>query len=465
MKLHDTITAIATPIGSGGIAILRISGTDAESIAQKIVQTKNKKPLCALESHKLTLSDIHLPGDPSVLIDEALVAVMRAPHSYTGEDVVEINCHGGFLAADRILEQLIKAGARLAEAGEFTRRAFINGKTDLTGAEATMDIIQSHSGLGLQNAAGTASGKLAKKINGLRDEILAIAAHISAATDYPDEVDEPASGQVYNTLAGILQDMQQLIDGFSTGRMLKDGIHTVIVGKPNVGKSSVLNALARAERAIVTDIPGTTRDVIEEYIQIRGASLRLLDTAGIRENADAVEQIGIARAKENMQKADLCLFVIDVSAGISKEDIAIAKELDGKEIILILNKTDKAGEISLTEAEKYLGIPKEDIVKTATPKDAPPIGIEQLEERIAQKFLTGKFTPGKVYITGQRQKDSLCKGADSIRRAMDSAGNAMPYDLLFIDLEDAAAALGEITGETVQEEIIEQVFSRFCVGK
>ena len=465
MKLHDTITAIATPIGSGGIAILRISGTEAEQIAQKIVRTKSQRSLNELESHKLTLTDIHLLGQPNVIIDEALVTVMRAPHSYTGEDVVEIHCHGGFLAADRILDQLLKAGARLAEAGEFTRRAFIHGKKDLSGAEATMDIIQSHSSLGLQNAAETATGKLAEKIQHLREEVLTIAAHISAAADYPDEIDAPLPEDIRADLANIQQNMQSLSDGFSTGRMLKDGIHTVIVGRPNVGKSSILNALARAERAIVTDIPGTTRDIIEEYIQIRGASLRLLDTAGIREKADAVEEIGIARAKENMKNADLCLFVIDVSTGILKEDIEIADELREKENILILNKTDQAGTITPAEAARQLHIPIEDIIQTATPKNQPPIGIEQLEDRIAEKFITGKVTPGEVYITNQRQKDALCKAENAIARAIKSTETAMPYDLLFIDLEDAIAALGEITGETVQEEIIDQVFSRFCVGK
>lgn len=465
MKLHDTITAIATPIGSGGIAILRISGTEAEQIAQKIVRTKSQRPLNKLESHKLTLSDIHLLGQPNAIIDEVLVTVMRAPHSYTGEDVVEIHCHGGFLAADRILDQLLKAGARLAEAGEFTRRAFIHGKKDLSGAEATMDIIQSHSSLGLQNAAETATGKLAEKIQHLRKEVLAIAAHISAAADYPDEIDAPLPEDTRAGLADIQQKMQSLSDGFSTGRMLKDGIHTVIVGRPNVGKSSILNALARAERAIVTDIPGTTRDIIEEYIQIRGASLRLLDTAGIREKADAVEEIGIARAKENMKKADLCLFVIDVSTGILQEDIEIADELRQKESILILNKTDQAGTITPAKAAKQLHIPIEDIIQTATPKNQPPTGIEQLEDCIAEKFITGKFTPGEVYITNQRQKDALCKAENAIARAIKSTETAMPYDLLFIDLEDAIAALGEITGETVQEEIIDQVFSRFCVGK
>lgn len=465
MKLHDTITAIATPIGSGGIAILRISGADAESIVQKIIKTKSGLPLKSIESHKLTLSDVHILGNSDIIIDEALVAVMRAPRSYTGEDVVEINCHGGFLAADRILDQLIRAGARLAEAGEFTRRAFINGKTDLTGAEAVMDIINSRSGLGLQNAAGAATGKLEKKITEIRSDILAIASHISASTDYPDEVDEPAADEVFHSLSVIEQKISSIADGFSTGRMMKDGILTVIVGKPNVGKSSVLNALARAERAIVTDIPGTTRDVIEEYIQIRGASLRLLDTAGIRKNADIVEQIGINRAKENIRQADLCLFVIDVSSGISKEDTDISKELSGKETILILNKTDKAGDISLADAEKLLGIPREDIIKTATPLNAPPFGIEQLEERIAEKFISGKFIPGEVYITCQHQKDSLCKALDAIHRAMNTTSASMPYDLLFIDLEDAVCALGEITGETVREEIIDLVFSRFCVGK
>lgn len=464
MKLYDTIAAIATPIGTGGIAIIRISGPDAETVAQRAVHVKSGKPLSNLQSHLLTLADAHHADRPDETIDEILVAVMRAPHSYTGENVVEVNCHGGFFAAGLILDQLLLCGARMAEAGEFTRRAFMNGKTDLLEAEATIDIIDSHSRLGLQNAAKSLTGGLSAKVAAAREQVIALTSHISAAADYPDEVDELGRTELFEKLNQIKNTIQTLIDGFTTGRILKDGICTAIVGKPNVGKSSILNALARADRAIVTDIPGTTRDVIEEYINIQGASLRLLDTAGIRTGADEVESIGIERARENMRLAELCLFVIDSENGITEDDIHIAADLRDKNVLLILNKTDQ-GTIDRAEAQALLHIPEEAIIETATPKGAEAMGIDRLEQAIADKFLTGKVTAGEVYISNERQKDALIKARGALDRVFDAFDAGLPYDMLYVDLEDTLSALGEVDGVTVQEEIIDQVFSRFCVGK
>ena len=464
MKMFDTIAAFATPLGSGGVAIIRVSGADSEKVSQNVVKTKSGKKLTELESHKLTLSDIHKAGDESASVDQALVSVMRAPHSYTGETVVEINCHGGYFAAGLILNELLSCGARLAEAGEFTRRAFINGKTDMTGAEAAMDIIDSTSGLGLGNAANVLNGALAEKINDIRQDIMEITSHISAAVDYPDEVDPLTDEEVLEKLNLISSKISELIDSFETGKILRDGIHTVIVGKPNVGKSSLLNALSRSDRAIVTDIPGTTRDTIEEYINIKGASLRLLDTAGIRaEVSDEVEQIGIDRAMENIKIADLCLFVIDSNSKLEPEDEKIAKALKGKTTIVILNKTDKSAEITPIELKNRFGFETDDIVETSTPKDKTPAGIEKLEERITEKFALGTIKSGEVYVSNTRQRDSLVKARESVDLALNGVG--MPFDLLYVDLEDTLSALGEITGATVQEEIIDQVFSRFCVGK
>ena len=465
MKLHDTITAIATPIGSGGIAILRLSGSSAEDIAQKLIATKNKKPLRDLESHKLTLCNVHGVDDCSALIDEALVAVMRAPHSYTGENVVEINCHGGFFAAKKILEELLKAGARLAEGGEFTRRAFINGKTDLTAAEATMDVIDSHSGLGLQNAARSLTGKLAEKINSIRDDVIAITSHISAAADYPEEVDAPEENELTEDILKIRHSIESLLGTFDTGRMLRDGITTAIIGRPNVGKSSLLNALSGTDRAIVTDIPGTTRDVIEEYINSGGVALRLLDTAGIRDGAGEVEQLGIERTKEQIKEADLCLFLIDSSDELTQEDIKIANEISGKNKLIILNKTDKKMKTSRETVSEKIKINPEFIIETATPKGKVPKGIDSLHQAISDIFLSGNINSGDVYLSNARQRDSLLKALDAICRVQDAINTGMPYDLLYVDLEDTLSALGEITGVTVQEEIIDQVFSRFCVGK
>lgn len=465
MKLHDTIAAIATPIGTGGIAVLRLSGTDAEKITARAVSPKSGRALEDFESHKLTLCKIHQIDSPDAIIDEGLVAVMRAPHSYTGETVVEINCHGGYYAAGKILEELLKAGARLAEGGEFTRRAFLNGKTDLTGAEAVMDIIDSNSVCGLRNAAQILDGSLAEKINGMRERVMTVAAHISAAADYPEEVDPPNRTELKDNLSDILGDMGSLLNSFDTGRIIRDGITTVIVGRPNVGKSSLLNALSRSDRAIVTDIPGTTRDVIEEYVRIGGISLRLLDTAGIRTGADKVEQIGINRTLEQISAADLCLFILDSTEPISEIDIEISKRLSGKPAIVLLNKTDLTATLSADEVSESLHIPSEHILETAVPPSGRIQGIDALEKTVTDMFIKERMGSGQVYLSNTRQRDSLLKAHSALSCGIESLNSGMPLDLLFVDLEDALSALGEITGVTVREEIIDNVFSRFCVGK
>lgn len=464
MKLHDTIAAIATPIGSGGIAILRLSGNDAEAIASRLI---SKTPLTRLESHKLTLCSVHETDNPDALIDRALVVIMRAPRSYTGETVIEIHAHGGYFAASRILEELLKSGARLAEGGEFTRRAFLNGKTDLTAAEATMDLIDSHSALGLNNAARSLSGQLSEKISALREQVIAITSHISAAADYPEEVDAPEQEDLLSQFSNIEAEIDKLLGSFDTGRMLRDGITTVILGRPNVGKSSLLNALTRSDRAIVTDIPGTTRDVIEDYVRLGGISLRLLDTAGIRnrKDADEVERLGMDRTMEQIKDADLCLFLIDSTEGIKPEEKQIADAIQGRQVLLLLNKTDKGSCVDSQTASEFFGIDESRILQTATPKNQPPTGIEELEAAINRLFLDGRVNPGEVYLSNARQRDSLLKAADALRRAEQSLCAGMPYDLLYVDLEDVLSALGEVVGLTVQEEIIDQVFARFCVGK
>lgn len=466
MKIFDTIAATATPLGSGGIAIIRVSGEDSEAIARKIIRTKSGKPLKELESHKLYLAAVHRPEKPDELIDEALISIMRAPNSYTGETVVEINCHGGYFAASATLEALLVCGARLAEPGEFTRRAFMNGKTDMLGAEATMDIIDAKSNLGLSNAAKAIGGALSEKINELRDCIMEITANISATADYPDEVDPMSADVTESKLAPVLERLNSLIDGFETGRLMRDGITTVIVGKPNVGKSSLLNTLVKDERAIVTDIPGTTRDTIEEYISLKGASLRLLDTAGIRtEAADDVERIGISRALENIEIADLCLFVIDSSTPLDEKDEKIARALTGKRVIALLNKTDKPPAVTRTQVSELLGADTADIIETSTPKDENPQGIDELERAIINMFEIGGLRENDVFISNTRQRDSLIKARRSVSLALDALKDGVPFDILYVDLEDALSALGEVTGATVQEEIIDEVFSRFCVGK
>lgn len=463
MKMFDTIAAVATPIGVGGIAVIRISGEGAAGAAEKIACLKNGKSLSDGESHRLYLADI-VRADGEI-IDEALVTVMRAPHSYTGEDVAEINCHGGYFAAGMIMEELFKNGVRQAEAGEFTRRAFVNGKTDLLRAEAVIDVIHANSELGQSNAAKALSGKLSEKVNKIREKAMAFAAELSAIADYPEEMDELSAAEINLRIDGIAEDVREMTEGFKRGRILRDGIVTVIAGRPNVGKSSVLNALSGTERAIVTDIPGTTRDTVEEYVSIGGIALRLIDTAGIRESDDSVERIGIERAKENIGLADLCLFVIDSSEEVSDEDRRIAERLRGVNTIVLINKTDKGAPRDAEYYEKELGIGAENFVLTATPKDSAAMGITELEKKIADRFLSGGIAKDDVFISNDRQKNALIHAQNILEGMKESVAAGMPADLLYIDLEDAVGALGEVTGQTVQDEIIDQVFERFCVGK
>lgn len=470
-KLNDTIAAIATPRGSGGIAIIRISGKDAKKIAANMVFPCGGGEIYNMEDRKLTLCRIvdSCEENGGYLIDRALVAVMEAPKTYTGEEVVEINCHGGYLVADKVLDSLLKCGARLAEAGEFTRRAFINGKTDLSGAEAVMDLMNASTDAGLHNAAMSLTGKLEQKIKDIRQDVLELASHVSAVADYPEEVDPLDDTEVTEKLEEIHKRLKSMADGFDTGRVMRDGVRTAIVGKPNVGKSSILNALLKFERAIVTDIPGTTRDTIEEVINIGGIALRLIDTAGIRNAADEVEKIGIEKSEENIKEADLVLFVVDSSEELSQEDFRIAENVKDKKCILICNKTDK-NKLSLKDEdiEKFaelLKITPDGITATSAPTGAEPMGIDVLEKKISDMFAYGAVRTDEVYLANERQKDAVIRADISVLKAKDGIETGMPYDLMFVDLEDAMSALGEITGETVQEEIIDSVFERFCVGK
>ncbi len=463
MKMFDTIAAVATPIGVGGISVIRISGENAADALARLARPKSGKPASECESHKLYLADI-VRADGSV-IDEALISVMRAPRSYTGEDVAEISCHGGFFAAESIMEELFKIGVRQADAGEFTRRAFVNGKTDLIRAEAVMDVIHAKSAQAQSNAARTLSGKLSEKVGEIRTKALEFASELSAAADYPEEADELTEDFMCGRIDALCSDIRKMTDGFAIGKILRDGIFTVITGRPNVGKSSVLNALCRTERAIVTDIPGTTRDTVEEYVSIGGPVLRLVDTAGIRESAGTVEQIGIERAKENIAQADLCLFVIDASVPLSDDDMRIAKSLSGKTVMVLLNKTDKTADFSDEYYAEKLGFDSECFVRTAVPKDGGVSGIAELEKKITERFMRGGISKDDVFISNDRQKNALLKAQDLLENMRRAVTAGMPADLLYIDLEEAIDALGEVTGQTVQDEIIDRVFERFCVGK
>ena len=464
MKEFDTIAAVATPIGVGGVAIIRISGDSAEEVAGKIAFPKNGKKITELESHKLTLSEVKRISD-GVVLDEALVAVMRGPNSYTGETVVEINCHGGYFAAESIMEELFRAGVRQAEAGEFTRRAFVNGKMDLMGAEAVVDIIHSNSALGQSNAAKVLSGKLSLQVESIREKAVLFAANISAVADFPDEIEAISEDELKTRIEDICADIDNMIQGFSRGRIMRDGILTVIAGRPNVGKSSLLNALSRTERAIVTDIPGTTRDTVEEYVKLSGVALRLVDTAGIRESDNSVEKIGIDRAKENIANADLCLFVLDGSKEISDEDLEIFEYMRGGNVIVILNKADIGNVLTPKQVSEKTGVDKTLVVSTAIPQNGEILGIDALENKITEIFLSGGINADDVFISNDRQKNALIKAKSIAEGMLENVEIGMPADMLYVDLEEVIEALGEVTGQTVQEEIIDRVFERFCVGK
>lgn len=464
MKAFDTIAAIATPMGVGGIAIIRISGENAEELTNKIAFPKSGKSLAQLESHKLTLADIKRQSDGAIL-DEALVVVMRGTKSYTGETVVEINCHGGYMAAESVMEELFRAGVRQAEPGEFTRRAVLNGKMDLIRAEAVIDLIHSNSALGQSNAAKALSGRLSEKVNKIREKAVEFAANISAIADYPEEIDEMSADELEFKICDIASDIDEMLGGFSRGRIMREGITTVIAGRPNVGKSSLLNALSRCERAIVTDIPGTTRDTIEEYVNLSGVALKLIDTAGIRESDNSVEMIGIEKARENIENADLCLFVVDSSQGLADEDLEIFQYMKGKNVIVILNKTDKGASMSKEDFAKALGAEVSSLVLTATPENGEVAGIDCLEKKISEMFLQGEINADDVFISNDRQKNALIKAKNIVLGMIEGVKQGLPCDMLYVDLEEVIAALGEVTGQTVQEEIIDRVFERFCVGK
>lgn len=463
MKCFDTIASICTPPGSGGIAIIRISGNNSVSVAEKIAFPKNGKALSAVQSHLMTLCIIK--SRDGEIIDEALSVVMRSPKSYTGEDVVEIHCHGGIAAARLIMDELSNIGVRQAEAGEFTRRSFINGKTDLTAAEAVMDMIDAKSKLGVFDAAKALTGKLAEKITDLRNQVLALASHISAAADFPDEVDPPDSCEFLEKINGIYLETQTLIQSFESGKYIREGVLTSIVGRPNVGKSSLLNALLREDRAIVTDIPGTTRDTLSEYITVGGLTLILRDTAGIRESEDSVEKIGIERALNSISESDLIIFVLDSSQKFSKEDFEIFSHIKGKNVIAVLNKQDMETALFPKELSDKTNISPSDIIPVSLPKNGVQTGIDALEKRICDKFISAPTLSEEIRITNRRHRDCLVSASNALKNLKNGIKDNMPIDLLFIDLEDAAAGLGEITGETVQEEIVDRVFENFCVGK
>jgi len=452
---HSTIAAIATPHGVGGISVIRISGIDSILICDKIFKAKSKKRLIDANSHTIHYGNI-VSGDE--IVDEVLVSVMRAPNTFTREDTVEINCHGGLVVTQKVLLSVINAGAALAAPGEFTKRAFLNGRIDLSQAEAVIDVINSPSSLALSVAANQLGGSLSSDINDLRDKVLEILSQINVTIDYPEEdIDDVERENLVADLKSVKSKISELLETSHRGKLIRDGINTVICGKPNVGKSSILNLLARDSRAIVTDIAGTTRDVIEERITIGNIVLNVFDTAGIRDTEDTIESLGIDKSKECIKNAELVLFVVDSVSGISDEDKEVFKSLDGKNVIVIMNKSDI---ISTFDTDMFSGY---SVVKMSAKTGD---GLDNLTSAIENMFNLGKITAGdNNAITNLRHKEALTQALNSINSAISALGDFVPYDIVSIDLTDCATHLGEITGKTVSDEIVDKIFSRFCLGK
>ena len=454
--LFDTIAAISTPKGEGGIAIIRISGDKSFEILDKIFIKKN--PNADLGFYKLNYGFIK---DGEKTVDEVMAVRLKAPKSYTCEDIVEINCHGGTLVSEKVLELVLRNGARHAESGEFTKRAFMNGRIDLSQAEAVMDIIQGKTEKSVSLSLDQLRGDLRDKVNGFKKALLDITAHVNVVLDYPEEgIDDPLPVELRDNLEKVYEEANRLIDSYNTGKKIKEGIKTVIVGKPNVGKSTLLNALLHEERAIVTHIAGTTRDVIEEIINIKGIPLVLVDTAGIRKTDDIVENIGVEKSKQFIEKADLVLLVLDASKELESEDIEVINQIkeNKKKVIVLLNKIDLNKKINLE------GHNLENIVEISA-KDN--IGIEDMQEKIYSYIVEEDVenSSEKLIITNIRHKTALEKTKDAIRNIFETIDMGLPMDLISVDLKEALDSLSEITGEISSEDILDHVFGNFCVGK
>ncbi len=454
--LFDTIAAISTPRGEGGISVIRISGDKSFEILDRIFKAKN--PNKDLGFYKFNYGFIY---DNEKIIDEVMSVRMKAPKTYTCENVVEINCHGGYLITEKILELILKNGARHAEAGEFTKRAFMNGRIDLSQAEAVMDIIQGKTEKSISLSLNQLRGDLREKIDHFKKALLDVTAHVNVVLDYPEEgIDDPLPQSLRKNLEEVYSEADFLIESYDKGKKIKEGIKTVIVGKPNVGKSTLLNSLLKEERAIVTHIPGTTRDIIEEIINVKGIPLVLVDTAGIRKTDDIVENIGVKKSKEFIEKSDLVLLVLDSSRALEEEDKEVIEKIkeNNKKCIILLNKIDLERKIDLKDYKL------ENIIEISA-KDS--IGIEKMEERIYSYIIEEKVEDysEKFIITNIRHKTALEKTKQAIKNIFDTIDSGMPMDLISVDLREALDSLSEITGEISSEDILDHVFGNFCVGK
>ena len=453
--MQKTIAAISTAQGTGGIAIVRMSGSASVEIADKIF--KGRKKLSDAKSHTVHHGFIYDGGQKA---DEVLVTVMRAPNTYTKEDVVEINCHGGNVSARKILSLLIKNGASYADRGEFTKRAFLNGRIDLCEAEAVIDVINSKTGRLHTAAVNQLGGSLSEKINEIRNGLLSLAANLDVISDFPEEGLEPLSDEeYYNLLCDLRGKTKKLYESADKGRIIRNGIKTVIVGKPNVGKSSLLNLLSGSERAIVTDVEGTTRDIIEEQIDLGSVMLAVSDTAGIRSTDDKVEKIGVEMSKKRASEAELIIFMLDAEREISDEDTEIFSLVKDKKTVFLINKSENGIDKSVEDFCRG----KENVIEFSVKNE---IGVDRLSEKIAELFDMGEISDdGGETVINERHKEALAAALESINSALKTLEDKMPSDMTFVDIENAVKSLGAVTGMSVGEEIVDRIFHSFCVGK
>ncbi len=456
--MFDTIAAISTARGEGGIGIVRISGDNAFEILGKIFKPKSGKSVNELKNFSINYGKLY--NENNEVVDEVLVSLMKGPNTYTKEDIVEINCHGGYLITEKVLELVLRFGGRHAEQGEFTRRAFINGRIDLTQAEAVMDLIHSKTDKSISLSLDQLRGDLRSQIAHLKKLLLDVAAHVNVVLDYPEEgIDDPLPDNLVDNLKTVMDTANELILSYDKGKMIKEGVKTAIVGKPNVGKSSLLNALLREERAIVTHIAGTTRDIIEEVINIKGIPLVLVDTAGIRKTDDIVENMGVEKSFEQIDKADFILFVVDGSQELTEEDIKINERLLGKKVLGIINKND------LTQVADLSKLNSINSVINISAKEN--YGIKDMEDEIYDLIIRGTVEDSsrKLVITNIRHKTALEKTKDAIKNIFETIEIGLPMDLIAVDLKEALDSLSEVTGEISTEDLLDHVFKNFCVGK
>lgn len=454
--MSNTIAAISTAQGEGGIGVIRISGESAIEIADKIFKNINNKKLTDMKGYTAAFGKVIFGGEE---IDEAVALVFRAPHSYTGENVVELSCHGGVYVTARVLRAALDSGARPAEPGEFTKRAFLNGKMDLTEAEAVADIISARSKSAARAALCVKDGALRAKLDDIKNDLLNLASHLSAWADYPEEdIAEVTDDMIFDACDKAISSLSHLLDTYDSGQAVKEGIDTVIAGRPNVGKSTLMNLLSGSERSIVTDIPGTTRDVVEDTVLVGDVILRLSDTAGLRSTSDEVEKIGVEKARKRLEQCGLLLAVLDNSRELNDEDFSLLKEAKNVPTIVIINKTDLVGKLDTDKIADYC----DNIIKVSA---ASGEGKEEIISAVRKIAGTDKLNPSEGILSNERQRTAVVNALRSVTEAKESLKNGMTYDAVTVSLEEAISAVLELTGERVSEEIVDRVFHNFCVGK